>query len=561
MKIKILYKFIIVLILVSVIPLSFVGYKTVDINQKALRYATRTNHINTAKYLADRVDNFIGALREKLLFLINSQAVDTLNFNAKQVLIRSLVTSSEYFVTVSMLDSSGDEYIKTYHPDYEGEVAFVNQAGTELFNRAKNGPAVSSVYYSNGTPRLDIIYPLEKSYIFITITLNNIWEDIKNTDIGNYAAVFLVNEKGKVLAHPDKDKVGKKLDIPPVQAVLNRSSVGTMDFSYDGVKTVSAFAPVKSMGWGIVTEQPFKYAYASTITVKNNAYRWIVITIVLAVLVAYLFARRLSGPILKVIKGAKKIGDGNLDTKVEVKSRDELGRLADRFNEMAKGLKDRDFIKDTFGKYVSKQVAEDILNGRLKLGGERKTATVLMSDIRDFTAMSEKLSPEEVVEFLNLFFKEMVGVVTKYEGTLDKYIGDAILAVFGAPILHEDDPKRAVFAAIEMIEKLRQFNIKRIEEGASAINIGIAVHTGELVAGNIGSEVRMEYTVIGDTVNLTSRIEKLNRKFSTKILISESTYNKVKDFIEVKEIRDIKIRGKKETIKVYNVLGKKVSEG
>ncbi len=227
----------------------------------------------------------------------------------------------------------------------------------------KKAPGVSYVYYKENKPRLDIIYPLEKNYIFITITLNNIWEDIKNTDIGNYAAVFLINDKGKVLAHLDKDKVDKKLDIPPVRAVLNRASVGTMDFIYDGVKTVSTFAPVKSMGWGIVIEQPFKYAYASTITVKNNAYRWIVITIVLAVLVVYLFARRFSGPILKVIEGAKKIGDGNLDTKVEIKSRDELGRLADRFNEMAKGLKDRDFIKDTFGKYVSKQVAEAILNG------------------------------------------------------------------------------------------------------------------------------------------------------------------------------------------------------
>ncbi len=183
-----------------------------------------------------------------------------------------------------------------------------------------------------------------------------------------------------------------------------------------------------------------------------------------------------------------------------------------------------------------------------------------MSDIRDFTAMSENLFPEEVVEFLNLFFKEMVGVVTKYESILDKYIGDAMLAVFGAPILHDNDPKRAVFAAIEMRQQLDLFNVKRRKEGRAPVNIGIAVHTGELVAGNIGSETRMEYTVIGDTVNLTSRLEKLNKEFGTVILISEPTYRQVKDYIQAREIPSVKIRGKTKEIKVYDVLGKKVSE-
>jgi adenylate cyclase len=224
---------------------------------------------------------------------------------------------------------------------------------------------------------------------------------------------------------------------------------------------------------------------------------------------------------------------------------------------MIKGLKDRDFIKDTFGRYVSKQVAEAILNGRLELGGERKRATVLISDIRNFTAISEKFPPEEVVDFLNEYFSEMVSVVIKYEGTLDKFIGDALLAVFGAPIAHPDDAKRAVFAALEMQEKLKEFNKKRVKKGKNEIRIGIAVHTGNLVAGNIGSEVRMEYTVIGDTVNLTSRLEPLNKQFGTQILISESTYSEVKDDIEVREIPAVELRGKEEKVKIYDVLGKK----
>ncbi|MDH5174171.1 MAG: adenylate/guanylate cyclase domain-containing protein, partial [Elusimicrobiota bacterium] len=174
-----------------------------------------------------------------------------------------------------------------------------------------------------------------------------------------------------------------------------------------------------------------------------------------------------------------------------------------------------------------------------------------------FTAMSEKLPPEEVVDFLNEYFSEMVSVVTKYEGTLDKFIGDALLAVFGAPIAHPDDARKAVFAALEMQEKLKEFNKNRVMKGKNEIRIGIAVHTGNLVAGNIGSEVRMEYTVIGDTVNLTSRLEPLNKQFGTQILISESTYSEVKDYIEVREIPAVELRGKEEKVKVYDVLGKK----
>lgn len=363
-----------------------------------------------------------------------------------------------------------------------------------------------------------------------------------------YAVVF--DEKGEIISHSDRAKIGGKTEgIIGNQIVVKRE---------ENLYRVSVPIIVGDKYAGGVRIGFSQESISTALVEMRN--KIILITIgVLAfsILVTVIVVTFMVSPINVLVDIARKIGKGDLEQKVEMKRKDELGELGNTFNEMIKGLKDRDFIKDTFGRYVSKQVAEAILNGRLELGGERKRATVLISDIRNFTAISEKFPPEEVVDFLNEYFSEMVSVVIKYEGTLDKFIGDALLAVFGAPIAHADDAKRAVFAALEMQEKLKEFNKKRVKKGQNEIRIGVAVHTGNLVAGNIGSEVRMEYTVIGDTVNLTSRLEPLNKQFGTQILISESTYSEVKDDIEVREIPAVELRGKEEKVKVYDVLRKK----
>lgn len=363
-----------------------------------------------------------------------------------------------------------------------------------------------------------------------------------------YAMVF--DEKGEIISHSDTAKIGEK-----VEGIAGNQTVVKREENLYRV-TVPIIVGNKFVGGVRIgfSQESISIALAE---MRNKIILITIGVLAFSILVTVIVVTFMVSPINALAGIARRIGKGDLDQKVEMNRKDELGELGNTFNEMIKGLKDRDFIRDTFGKYVSKQVAEAILNGRLQLGGERRRATVLISDVRNFTAMSEKLPPEEVVDFLNEYFSEMVSVVTKYEGTLDKFIGDAILAVFGAPIAHSNDAKRAVFAALEMQEKLKEFNKKRITKGKNAIRIGIAIHTGNLVAGNIGSEVRMEYTVIGDTVNLTSRLEPLNKQFGTEILISESTYREVKDDIEVREIPAVEIRGKEEKVKVYDVLGKK----
>ncbi len=218
-------------------------------------------------------------------------------------------------------------------------------------------------------------------------------------------------------------------------------------------------------------------------------------------------------------------------------------------------------IKNIFSRYVSPKVVEELVkdpHAKLKLGGNKQVVTVLFSDIRGFTTLSEEQAPEVVVELLNEYFQTWTNVIFKYDGTVDKFIGDAIMAIFGAPVAHPDDPLLAVQAALAMQAALKELNDKWGAEGKRTFKIGVGINTGEAIVGNMGSQQAMGYTVIGDAVNLASRLEGKTKDLGAEILISESTYQAVRNTIEVQEYRDITVKGKARTMSVYEVRGLKV---
>ena len=182
-------------------------------------------------------------------------------------------------------------------------------------------------------------------------------------------------------------------------------------------------------------------------------------------------------------------------------------------------------------------------------------AAILFSDIRSFTSISEKMDAKSVVSMLNEYFTEMVDVVIKEDGVVDKYIGDAIMAVFGAPVTKPDDALHAVRAAVGMRKALEALNEKLVKRGMAPIKTGIGIHTGEVVAGNIGSEKRMEYTVIGDAVNLASRLESATKELGAPILISDDTYELVKDHVEARAVKEITVKGREKPVMTYEILG------
>jgi len=221
--------------------------------------------------------------------------------------------------------------------------------------------------------------------------------------------------------------------------------------------------------------------------------------------------------------------------------------------------KAKDLLKQSFQRYVSAHIVDEILESSqtVNLTGEKRTVSILLSDIRGFTSLSEQLEAEELVSYLNSYFSEMIEIILGHEGTLDKFMGDAILALFGAPLGHDDDSLRAVKAALAMQEKLNDLNEFWIKNGKPKIKVGIGISTGEVVVGNIGSEKRLEYTVIGQDVNYAQRIEDLTKELQVDILISEQTYEETKEHIVVEKFGPLTIRGKKDPITVYAVKGLK----
>jgi adenylate cyclase len=234
---------------------------------------------------------------------------------------------------------------------------------------------------------------------------------------------------------------------------------------------------------------------------------------------------------------------------------DELEDLARGFNKMVDGLKERDKLRTTFGKYMTATVMEHLLAGKVALGGESLEVSILFTDIRSFTTISEKMDPQHLVGLLNEYFTEMVGIVMQEDGVVDKYIGDAIMAVFGAPVPKPADAVNAVRAAVRMRRALEELNRSLGARGLPTLRTGIGIHTGMVVAGNIGSEKRMEYTVIGDAVNLASRLEASTKELGVDVLISEVTYERTKHVVRARAVREINVKGREQPVLAYEVLG------
>jgi adenylate cyclase len=223
----------------------------------------------------------------------------------------------------------------------------------------------------------------------------------------------------------------------------------------------------------------------------------------------------------------------------------------------AKKLKDEALTRERFQRLLSPAIAEQVLSGKVevKKGGELRDTTMLFSDIRGFTSMSESRNAQEIVDMLNEYFEQMVEIIFRYEGTLDKFVGDEIMALYGSPVKHDDDPVRAVRSALDMLEVLANWNDERTRRGQVPVHIGIGINSGEVVAGYLGSSKALEYTVIGDSVNTGSRL--CSAAKAGQILVSEDTERRLGGRFELQEQPPMTLKGKSKPLRIYAVIGEK----
>lgn len=281
----------------------------------------------------------------------------------------------------------------------------------------------------------------------------------------------------------------------------------------------------------------------------------LIASMIIAGIMAFFLGRFSSRSLNRILDGIASIEREEYDVKISMKSHDEYADLAFSIEQMARGLKERERLKLSFASYVSQHILEKILEPgtSLHLEGQRKKITVLFTDIRDFTKLAETLPAEEVVSLLNEYFAKMFDIIFESGGTLDKFVEDSIMVEFGAPLEDEKQETHAIETAISMQKELKLLNEKWKAQGKPQIEMGIGIHTGNAVVGNIGSERRMEYTAIGDTVNVASRLEQETKVLLKPILVSEETWKGAESQFEAESLGELELRGRKEKIRVYAI--------
>jgi adenylate cyclase len=432
----------------------------------------------------------------------------------------------------------------------------------EAFKRAAVGDTLLLNASLPAMPLLGFFFPLSgettrgAAVLFSADALLEIFGTGTNTS-------FLVSDDGDVLVHPNPETAEIAGD--SLVTLARQSGKPFMQILYtgpDGKRYFGAFSSV-SQGYVITRIEESLVFEGIAATTRRNLYLTGAV-LFLAIILVWFFSKTISGPLKLLAAAAGRIKNGEFEISLPVKSADEVGFLTASFTEMGRGLAERERLKDTFGRFTNPAVAEQAMKGELPLGGETREVTVFFSDIRSFTAISEKLDPQEVVEFLNGYMTRMVDCVDKTGGVVDKFIGDAVMAVWGAPLSAgspAQDALNCVKAALLMRASLYEYNRDRGGDKNPVIHIGCGINTGEVVAGQIGSNRRMEYTVIGDTVNLASRTEALNKPLGTDILITENTWNLIGRYLVTEEMPPVSVKGKEKPVRMFAVINLKAPAG
>ncbi|MBL8519033.1 MAG: HAMP domain-containing protein [Betaproteobacteria bacterium] len=266
-------------------------------------------------------------------------------------------------------------------------------------------------------------------------------------------------------------------------------------------------------------------------------------------------ARRISQPVRELADAARQIGSGTYASvnPATMAQKDEVGELAQAFDTMSRGLAERDRMRDVLGKVASPAVAERLLAERIELGGEDRLVTVLFADLRNFTSLCETLAPGQSLELLNRYLTVISECIDTHEGVIDKYLGDGTMAVFGAPIARPDDARRALLAAMDIARRIRDLGRDLAAQGLPHPDVGVGINTSIAVAGNVGSPSRLNYTVLGDGVNLAARLEGLTKRYQVPIVAGESTRNAV-DGVVYRELDRVRVRGKTVPVHIFQPL-------
>ncbi|MGO8823499.1 MAG: adenylate/guanylate cyclase domain-containing protein [Desulfomonilaceae bacterium] len=397
--------------------------------------------------------------------------------------------------------------------------------------------------------------------LLVRISFESFLEPIKKMSLLEGGSAWLVTSTGQFLAvtdktYADRKKIADNGD-PLEKTILDeirRKPYGHVFGPGNPPDVVAGFYKIHSVNWYIVLISQGRIMLEPIIQFRfyYTLAGLIALTIILSLI--RVVTRSVVNSISEISAAAVRIQEGDYSLKLPEARKDEIGQLNRSFNQMVEGLKQRDLIEQTFGRYVDKKVAEDLMNRpeALKLGGEKGVVSIMMSDLRNFTVISEKLNPEIVITLLNSYFSRMISIIERYRGIIVDFYGDSILVFFNG--VDSNTKKRAydaLWCALEMQDEMEVFVKESVVKGFPELSMGIGVNTGEVVIGNIGAKARAKYGIVGADVNLTDRIQATASP--GKVVISESTYELVKDrFVAIREF-EVCLKGVMDEKRLYEI--------
>jgi len=530
------------------------------------------NNLTLVQVFAARMEAELREIHSNTLLLLDSLRVSesdiAYRFSEQNFFERN--TNIAYVGVPNIVDSYNEKFFLANEIDKECVGVFL-QSKEEEMSLANAGElfVINATPYFN-FPMICLVGPYSEGgnrnrlmVLFSTEKLQTIVET------GSAFVTYALSHNKEVIVHPEFEIL--KAGIPEKSKLLLTRIFSTeqesLQFTFrdeEGMRFFVASQKIDFANFVAVSRVPVDLVYQAVYEIATRNIILALIVLLTSILGIWFFSMSISRPIRSLVKATNQIEAGEYSVDLKPRTKDEIGLLTSSFINMSKGLLEKERLKETFGKFVNKEVAQRAASGELKLGGERRVATIFFSDIRSFTAISENMSPEDVVEFLNAYMTRMVDCVEVTYGVVDKFIGDAIMAVWGCPVTQGSPTRDADFAiraSLMMRRSLLDFNKGRGTPDKPILRIGCGINTGYVLAGQIGSAKRMEYTVIGDAVNTASRIEALNKPFGTDILISENTYKLLKDRIIVEPMQPIKVKGKVAPLQIYAVINYKNAEG
>ncbi len=541
----------------------------------------------SARLVADRM---VGIEQENLAVLRSlahteglAEAVERSDGVTLERLAYPVVVNGEAEV-VDILDRNGIPLLALHHrpsggpADYDRTIAGVDWSRYPFVRRVLQGESDTWGDKFAGladTPWGDILYiagPVFRDDVLVGVVLvgrrlEGLPDDLRQASAAHHITLYTPDGIPLVTTFLSSEQVN--LDLGPEQArdVKEQGQSWLLRRLAGGGRTYYEALGVWEVRGGEVIGL-FGAALAESYLIQASPITQVqVILLVTAFFLAVIFlgmlvAQQISRPILRVAQAARRVASGDLEQRVDVHTRDEVEDMARAFNKMLEELKQAQRVRDIFGRAVSPEVSRLLIEaterGEVVLGGETRMVSILFADIRGFTALSEGRPPDEVLAALNAVLGKLIAVIGEYNGVVNKFSGDSLLAIFGAPIPQPDHARRAVMAGLEMTRQLALWNEQRRAQGQVPISVGITINTGEAVAGLTGSAERLEYTVIGDAVNVAARLQEVAGRFKTSSpLITAATVQALgtEHGLELADLGMQSLRGRAEPVRVYAVCG------